>query len=79
MSALPPKADMFSIEMNVGFVPQADIPPRLKSRKPLSKPDPNKLTLSEIMAAIDQLFVREKYTGLYGAQTRQRAEGISRT
>jgi hypothetical protein len=25
MSALPPKADMFSIEINVCFVPQGDI------------------------------------------------------
>ena len=32
------------------------------ARKRLSKPDPTKLTLSEIMAAIEQLFVREKYT-----------------
>ena len=28
MSALPPKADMFSIEINVCFVPQADVAPR---------------------------------------------------
>jgi hypothetical protein len=31
------------------------------ARKRPSKPDPTKLTLSEIMAAIEQLFVREKY------------------
>ena len=30
-------------------------------RKRLSKPDPTKLTLAEILAAVDQLYVAEKY------------------
>ena len=31
----------------------------MKTKRP--KPDPDKLTLDEIAAALDQLFVREKY------------------
>ena len=42
-------------------------------RKRLSKPDPTKLTLAEILAAVDQLYVAEKYQlySRYGAIRRR--------
>jgi hypothetical protein len=38
MSALPPKADMFSVEINVCFVPQADISKSVLSQAKHSQP-----------------------------------------